>query len=36
MNLQRLQELDWKPVALVPLLALAVLPLVGSPSTCAQ
>ncbi len=33
MNLQRLQELDWKPVALVPLLALAVLPLVGSPST---
>ncbi len=33
MNLERLKDLDWKPVALVPLLALAVLPLVGSPST---
>ncbi len=29
----KLQELDWKPVALVPVLALLVLPLIGSPST---
>lgn len=28
-----LKELDWKPVALVPVLALLVLPLIGSPST---
>jgi len=27
------RELDWKPLALVPVLALAVLPFVGSPST---
>ncbi len=31
MNL--LKDLDWKPLALVPLLALLVLPLVGSPTT---
>ena len=28
-----LRTLDWKPLVLVPLLALAVLPLIGSPST---
>lgn len=28
-----LRDLDWKPLALVPLLALVVLPLIGSPST---
>lgn len=28
-----LKDLDWKPMALVPLLALAALPAVGSPST---
>lgn len=28
-----LKDLDWKPVALVPVLALLVLPLIGSPST---
>ncbi|MCW5654139.1 branched-chain amino acid ABC transporter permease [Hydrogenophaga sp.] len=28
-----LKELDWKPLALVPVLALAALPAVGSPST---
>ncbi|MEG2881118.1 MAG: branched-chain amino acid ABC transporter permease, partial [Comamonas sp.] len=27
------KELDWKPLALVPALALVTLPLVGSPST---
>ncbi|HNK17735.1 MAG TPA: branched-chain amino acid ABC transporter permease [Piscinibacter sp.] len=27
------RDLDWKPLALVPLLALIVLPLIGSPST---
>ncbi|MBT9553399.1 MAG: branched-chain amino acid ABC transporter permease [Hydrogenophaga sp.] len=28
-----LKEMDWKPMALVPLLALAALPAIGSPST---
>ncbi|HNQ10586.1 MAG TPA: branched-chain amino acid ABC transporter permease, partial [Giesbergeria sp.] len=27
------RDLDWKPLALVPLLVLIVLPLIGSPST---
>ena len=27
------KELDWKPLALVPMLALIVLPFIGSPST---
>ena len=27
------RELDWKPLALVPVLALAVLPFIGSAST---
>ena len=27
------RDFDWKPLALVPLLALIVLPLIGSPST---
>ena len=28
-----LKDMDWKPMALVPLLALAALPAIGSPST---
>ncbi|MDP2095432.1 MAG: branched-chain amino acid ABC transporter permease, partial [Hydrogenophaga sp.] len=31
--MKQLKELDWKPMALVPVLALIALPLTGSPST---